>query len=138
MVERPAGVMIAAIEQSLLDCAGFCKSFLQNITVVYREMMMSSKEFEMRHSNVIKLPVAVPKQAIGTSSSPTMSTPGFVLIFVPSGKQDLLKENDVMVFGNVSSVLGIFVLYFLLNCLFGSILFYCVSSCFKIANVSSM
>ena len=124
---QPKGVMIASVEKSLLKCTSFCRSFLRNISVVYKELTMTSVDFEKQSSTVIKLPATVPERGLDALYSPTLSIPGFVLVQIPSQKELVSKDNELTVFGDISGALGTFGIFFLLSCLFGAILFYCVS-----------
>ncbi|XP_065666858.1 uncharacterized protein LOC136087586 isoform X2 [Hydra vulgaris] len=138
----PEGIMIAPTEHSLKQCAGICSSFSKKISFAYTKLQNTSLEFEKMSSNEIKLPVAVPVQVHNSSYSSTLQLSGFVFLFIPSNTSVQLAENEKLVFENTASSLATLVIYILLNCLFGVILFYCQyqnsrrkSHCFTLSGI---
>nr|XP_047136708.1 uncharacterized protein LOC105844328 isoform X1 [Hydra vulgaris] len=138
----PEGIMIAPTEHSLKQCAGICSSFSENISFAYTKVQKTSLEFVKMSSNKIKLPVTVPVQVYNSSYSSTVQLSGFVFLFIPSNTSVQLAENEQIVFKNTASSLATLVIYILLNCLFGVILFYCQyqnsqrkSHCFTLSGI---
>ncbi|XP_065683902.1 uncharacterized protein LOC105845983 isoform X1 [Hydra vulgaris] len=138
----PEGIMIAPTEHSLKQCAGICSSFSKNISFVYTKVQKTSLEFVKMSSNKIKLPVTVPVQVHNSSYSSTVQLSGFVFLFIPSNRSVQLTENEKIVFKNTASSLATLLIYILLNCLFGVILFYCQyqnsrrkSHCFTLSGI---
>ncbi|XP_047136698.1 phosphatidylinositol phosphatase PTPRQ isoform X2 [Hydra vulgaris] len=138
----PEGIMIAPTEHSLKQCAGICSSFSENISFVYTKVQKTSLEFVKMSSDKIKLPVTVPVQVYNSSYSSTVQLSGFVFLFIPSNTSVQLAENEKLVFKNTASSLATLVIYILLNCLFGVILFYCQyqnsqtkSHCFTLSGI---
>ena len=129
---RPAGVMVESIEQSLLNCSGFCNSFFRNVTANFTYIDMNSTEFGDRNSTCIKFPVTTPKMFSIGQYAPTVNTPGFALLRIASSEQVALKENETKFVGNIKQALAVFLIYFLLNCLVGTLFFTIVSHFSKI------
>ena len=129
-ITKPSGVMIEAVEKSLLLCAQTCISFERNVSLIFKHLNVSSTKDVINLTQILTgafIPILDPRSVIpGAEFVAIAKSPGFVLLEVPDSPEMLLKQNEEMFLKSIIKSMSVFILYFVINVLSGAIFFLCV------------